>query len=169
MGLRRKLPKEADVRTSFHSGLHRLLTSPCDVARVTIDTLPDVALLEIFDFYMVRDDPDDPYSEVTTAWHALVHVCRKWRNVVFGSPLRLNLRLYCEPHRTPVRKTIVAWPALPIVVCDRWSEIRDNEKWVDNIAAVFEHSDRICRLKLGVKKVGNWKRSWQQCNSHSRR
>ena len=30
MGLGRKLPKEADV-TSFHSSLHRLLTSPWDV------------------------------------------------------------------------------------------------------------------------------------------
>ena len=139
----------------FHGSLHRLLTSPCDVTPVTIATLPDVALLEIFDFYLDRDDPDYPYREFTTAWHALVHVCRKWRNVVFGSPLRLKLRLYCEPHRTPVRKTIVAWPALPIVVvCDRWSEIRDNRKWVDNIVAIFEHSDRICRLKLATQ-------SWQ--------
>ena len=141
----------------FHSSLHRLLTSPCDVVRVTIDTLPDVALLEIFDFYLGRDDPDYPYTEETTEWHPLVHVCRKWRNVIFESPLRLNLRLYCEPHRTPVRKTIVAWPALPIVVvCGWWIEIRDNEKseWVDNMDAIFEHRDRICRLKLVVQ-------SWQ--------
>ena len=53
-----------------------------DVARVTIDMLPDVALLEIFDFY-----EDEIRIE---AWHTLVQVCRKWRNLVFGSPRRLN-------------------------------------------------------------------------------
>ena len=49
------------------------------------------------------------------AWHTLVHVCRKWRNIVFGSPRRLDLRLYCT-EKTPVRKTLEVWPLLPIVV-----------------------------------------------------
>ena len=112
--------------------------------------LPDVVLLEIFDFYQpVVGSWYDLYAEDRlTAWYALVRVCRKWRNIVLGSPLRLNLRLYCVPHRTPVRKTIAAWPALPIIVAGDCSEIRDNEKWVDNIAAVFEYNDRICRLTL---------------------
>ena len=109
--------------------------------------LPDVALLEIFDFCL-----QDAYYRYTkekiTAWHPLVHVCQTWRNVVFGSPLRLNLRLYCELHRTPVRKTIVAWPALPIVVVGDCYDTPDDEKWVDSIAAVFEHIDRICELNL---------------------
>ena len=126
--------------------------------------LPDVALLEIFDFYLNSgDDSDDvlyPYcdpdvEEELTAWFALVRVCRTWRNIVFGSPLRLNLRLYCVPHRTQVRKTIGAWPALPIIVVDNCDDIRDNEKWADNIVAVFEHSDRICLLDLDQI------RSWQ--------
>ena len=121
--------------------------------------LPDVALLEIFDFYLDSDDEDNTYPYYArhvegklTAWFALVRVCRTWRNIVFGSPLRLNLRLYCVPHRTPVRKTIVAWPALPIIVSDDCDKIRDNpwdnQKWVDNIVAVFEHSDRICLVDL---------------------
>ena len=59
--------------------------------------LPDVALLEIFDFY-----GDEEHTE---AWRTLVHVCQKWRNVVFGSPRRLDLRLYCTA-RTPVRETL---------------------------------------------------------------
>ena len=52
------------------------------------------------------------------------------------------------PRRTPVRKTIIAWPALPITVSDNCDKIRDNQKWVNNIVAVFEHIDRICRLDL---------------------
>jgi hypothetical protein len=94
--------------------------------------LPDVALLEIFDFYAHP-----------TSWDTLVHVCRKWRNVVFDSPLRLNLRLLCTDS-TPVRKTLDVWPLLPI-------DIRGfgQEKWgADNIVAALEHNDRIYSLDL---------------------
>ena len=41
--------------------------------------LPDLPLLGIFHFYVDKGE-----------CYALVHVCRKWRNVVFGSPRRLN-------------------------------------------------------------------------------
>ena len=75
----------------------------CNVAGVTIETLPDLALLEIFDFYVHADYHFR--DEELSAWLSLVHVCRKWRNVVFGSPLRLNLRLHCVA-RTPVTKTL---------------------------------------------------------------
>jgi hypothetical protein len=97
--------------------------------------LPDVALLEIFDFYVDEDDTEE--------WHILVHVCRKWRDVVFGSPCRLNLRLYCRA-RTPVRKTLYIWPALPIVI-----SANSYGMWgADNIIAALEHSHRICHLDL---------------------
>ena len=108
-----------------------------DIAWVTIDKLPDVALLEIFDFYV-----DEARIE---AWCTLVHVCRKWRSVVFGSPRRLNLRLYCEA-RTPVRKMLNVWPLLPIVIKARGYKYAI---WgVDNIIAALKHSDRICQLEL---------------------
>jgi hypothetical protein len=97
--------------------------------------LPDVALLEIFDFYT--------YGEWTEAWYTLVHVCRKWRSIVFESPHRLDLQLYCRA-RTPVRETLDVWPLLPIVVYGD-----DDERWgVDNIVAALERNDRICRLNL---------------------
>ena len=67
----------------------------CDVAqRVTIDVLPDVALLEIFDCYV--NDSKNRTWRGWKKWHTLVHVCRKWRIIAFGSPLRLDLRLYCD-------------------------------------------------------------------------
>ena len=99
--------------------------------------LPDLALLEIFYFYV------DQNKARVEAWHTLVHVCRKWRNVVFGSPRRLNLRLRCT-ESTPVRETIDAWPLLPILVSGSGSET-----WsADNIIAALEHNDRICDLNL---------------------
>ena len=101
--------------------------------------LPDVALLELFEFYV------DELEARIEAWHTLVHVCQKWRNVVFGSPRRLRLQLFCH-HRTPVRKTLDVWPDLPIV-------IRDSpfETWVDdvsNIVAALEHNNRILGFEL---------------------
>ena len=97
--------------------------------------LPDVVLLEIFDFYV-----DEARIE---AWHRLVHVCRKWRIVTFGSPRRLNLRLHCKAS-TPVRKTLDVWPLLPIVI-----RVYGHETWDGhNIVAAIEHNDRICELDL---------------------
>ena len=108
----------------------------CNVARVTIDMLPDVALLEIFYFYLDEEEIE--------SWQTLVHVCRNWRIVVFGSPHRLGLRLRCSTS-TPVREMLDVWPLLPIVI------IAYDEKWgMDNILAALKHNDRICELKLFV-------------------
>ena len=99
--------------------------------------LPDVALLGIFDFYV------EFMYEAGLTWYALVHVCRKWRNVVFGSPRRLGLKLNCRAS-TPMRETLDVWPLLPIIIeADRY------DKWgVDNIISTLEHQDRICQLEL---------------------
>ena len=94
--------------------------------------LPDLALLEIFDFYLDED-----------WWYTLVHVCRKWRDVVFGSPRRLDLRLFCTSS-TPVREMQDIWPHLPI---ELWYD-RHESLDMDNIFAALEHNDRICDLDL---------------------
>jgi hypothetical protein len=113
----------------------------CDVARVTADMFPDVVLLQIFDFYMPLDGTlKDDDIEI---WHTLVHVCRNWRNVVFGSPRRLNLQLYCTAE-TPVRRTLDVWPLLPMVV-----KVYSFDKWDNgNIFAALEHNDRISELVI---------------------
>jgi hypothetical protein len=70
-------------------------------------------------------------------------VCQKWRNVVFGSPRRLDLRLLCKAS-TPVRETLDVWPPLPIIASGFC-----HQKWgVDDIIAALEHADRICQLRL---------------------
>ena len=47
--------------------------------------LPDDVLLDIFDFYVVEamEDEEVLYLDKISAWHTLVHVCRRWRSVVF--------------------------------------------------------------------------------------
>jgi hypothetical protein len=101
--------------------------------------LPDDALIEIFAFYV-----EEISFHSIDAWHTLVHVCRNWRTVVFGSPRRLNLRLQCGTARKPVRarETLDIWPPLPIVL---WQH--DHLAWdMDNIMAALEHNDRVCEI-----------------------
>ena len=109
----------------------------------SIDMLPDYVLLEIFYFYV--EDGRRPPKVDFEVWQTLVHVCRRWRSVVFGSPRRLNLQLVCSD-KTPARDTLDVWPALPLYIqCWEMAES------VDNIIAVLEHSDRVHYIDLYFK------------------
>ena len=109
----------------------------------SIDMLPDDVLFEIFDFFVGAEER--LAKEEIEEWQTLVHVCRRWRRIVFGSPRRLNLRLVCSD-KTPARDMLDVWPALPLYIqCVFFAES------VDNIIAVLEHSDRVCRIDLVFK------------------
>ena len=101
--------------------------------------LPDDVLLEIFDLY--RKNHECPQQ-----WRFLVHVCRRWRQITFASPRRLNLQVLCK-HGTPVRKYLDIWPTFPIVVAYGSAIAPDDE---DNAIAALEHPDRVCRIELHV-------------------
>jgi hypothetical protein len=105
--------------------------------------LPDNVLLEIFDFYQENDDPTYPVWK----WHILVHVCRRWRQIVFASPHRLNLQIHCS-FRTPVRNNLGIWPILPIVInyYRPGNVITPSDE--DNVIAALEHLDRVCDVRL---------------------
>ena len=126
-----------------------MINIPPYVPRVTIAMLPDVALLKIFDFY-VHGTWEGP-----TAWYKLVHVSRKWRNVVFGSPSRLDLRLYCKAG-TPVMKTLDVWPPLPIVIDVKGYMLMDPNFDVNDIVAALKHNDRVCQLAFSSISSSQW-------------
>jgi hypothetical protein len=111
---------------------------------VTVDILPDLVLLEIFDCYLLQSQEEaDDYPLDVEAWHTLVHVCQRWRAIVFGSPHRLNLRLFFT-NGTPVRETLAVWPPLPIII---WQS--GNETWgLDNLVEALEYNDRVCEINL---------------------
>ncbi len=109
-----------------------------------MDVLPDDVLLVVFDFHLVKYAKRD---KDTCRWQTLVHVCRRWRSIVFGSPRRLNLKLRCTP-KTPARDSLDVWPALPLLIQGDIYEESD----VDNIIAALERSDRVCKISLHVPK-----------------
>jgi hypothetical protein len=76
-------------------------------------------------------------------WQLLVHVCRRWRSVIFGSPRRLNLQLVCGD-KAPVRDSLAVWPPLPLVIRCGAYQTKD----VVNILAGLERCDRVCRIKF---------------------
>ena len=86
----------------------------------------------------------------TRAWQSLVHVCRRWRTLVFGSPRRLDLKLYCSP-KTPAKDRLDVWPALPLII-EGYQGSPSN-----NIIAALKQSDRVRQvdLRLTTRKLKN--------------
>jgi hypothetical protein len=117
-----------------------------NVGRMTIDILPaDDVLLDKFDFLMVETNG----FEAENWWRTLVHVCRKWRNVIFwvttspGSATRLFRQDPCERDAA-----LDVWLPLPIVI----HHFAPSKSGGDNIIAALERNDRVCqiRMKLGL-------------------
>ncbi|KAI0251499.1 hypothetical protein BJV78DRAFT_422046 [Lactifluus subvellereus] len=105
--------------------------------RMTIGALPDNVLLDIFDFF--REAEIETLAPWPWPWNRLVHVCQRWRYLVFASPLRLDLCLRYTS-KTPVRETLDVWPPLPI-------EIQlPHPNDVDNIIASLEHRNRVRKI-----------------------
>ena len=114
----------------------------CDLGEVKgIGVLPDDVLLEIFYFYM---ETYALYSSQTRteAWQSLVHVCRRWKDLVLGSPRRLDLHLYCTSE-TPARDALDAWPALPLIV-----EGEMSSSGTENVIAALGQSNHVCRVSF---------------------
>jgi len=98
-------------------------------------------LLEIFGFHAAFPLP--PPSREEDAWHTLVHVCRRWRYIVFGSPRCMDLRLLCMNRR--LASTLEIWPELSIVVhvdsgiiCQLLS--------ITNVISMLKRHDRVCKI-----------------------
>jgi hypothetical protein len=129
---------------------------------VAIDVLPDDVLLTIFDFYVVEYQEDVKFNGTVfgdpdtkrkiESWQSLVHVCRRWRGLVFGSPRRLKLQLCCTPG-TSARMSLDVWPTLPLLIHGGFSGTS-----VGDIAPKLRHSNRISQIGLRcftISQIGN--------------
>ncbi|KAI9462645.1 hypothetical protein F5148DRAFT_215640 [Russula earlei] len=127
--------------------------SPCERRQVTINTLPDDVLVEIFHFYVIVDS--SYWDNQTNEWHTLVHVCRRWRHVVFASPRRLNLQLEYTGKR-PMSEMLDGWPAFPVEIRRRFNF---SNSWGNLVGALeSEHHHRICQINLFNIPTSEWER-----------
>ena len=90
------------------------------------------------------------YLSVTPKlWPTLAWVCQRWRQIVFASPLGLNLRLHCT-YGTPISKIPDFWPVLPIIV--EYGGVPNLDPPApgdyDNIITALKHADRVKSVSL---------------------
>ena len=116
-----------------------------------IDVLPDEVLLAVF-YFCVAHVRDQETKGAVEEWQSLVHVCKRWRALVFGSPRRLNLRLVCTPG-TPARGCLDVWPPLQLQIHGISSS---TSVVVDNIVVALGHSDRVNRIDLMLPGHLQW-------------
>src|SRR5712672_562704 len=108
---------------------------------MSIDMLTDDVLVEIF--FCVN------IPSLRNGWHVLVHVCRRWRYLVFASPGWLNLRLEYEGHG-PLSVVLDPWPVLPVILTSSGLlHSKSDQRW-DNLVTALEseHYDRIYEIQI---------------------
>ena len=113
---------------------------------VSINILPDEVLLLIFHFHRatyLNGLKDVEQRRPSWRWHRLVHVCQRWRSVIFASPNFLDLKLVCHPY-TCVEFTDV-WPPFPIIIRN-WIYCYFPEDYDFNAAIV--HPSRVSEMDL---------------------
>ena len=113
---------------------------------IRIDVLPDDVLLGVFDFYVYLG----PYrwykdKKKIEKWQLLVHVCRRWRNLVFGSPRRLNLRILCTLE-TPANDRLDIWPTFPLIIKGNMGYFSA----MDNVIVALGQSNRVCQVEFSL-------------------
>jgi hypothetical protein len=128
---------------------------------ISIDTLPDDALLVIFHHYMFGIRLGGGIQKTEKAWQSLVQVCHRWRSIVFESPRRLHLCLVCTGI-TPTRDMLDVWPALPLIILVRRDSSTGSVGNVDNIVEALERTDRVCQIILGNVSVEMFLAKMQQ-------
>ena len=123
-------------------------TDEWSVGEATIDILTDDALLTIFLLCKDVSSPDLSW------WQPLVHVCRRWRHVIFASPLHLNLTLVCTV-TAPVKKSLNIWPPLPIAF-DLTSYGRRSHTKIITAALGRHGPDRVSVIRLENLMIRNF-------------
>ena len=110
--------------------------------RVTVDALPDNVLLEIFELDLGKDSVDGfDYGHDHNRWQTLVHVCRRWRSIVFASPRRLDLAI--EFRESANSRALDIWPALPILI---YVFRIGSKEQVTNVIAALRQRNRVRKI-----------------------
>lgn len=112
---------------------------------MTIDILPDNIFLEIFDFCLYQPTRDP--IQRTKSWQILVHVCQRWRTIIFLSARHLDLYLSCS-YGIRLGKNLTHWPAtLPLAVdYTRYSSHTPKDDVV--VLAALRHSGRVHHINI---------------------
>jgi hypothetical protein len=114
---------------------------------VTVNILPDDIFREIFAFCIPGRDWN-PIGHMKE-WQRLVQVCKRWQQIIYGSPRYLDLHLHCS-YETPFKKNLSRWPEFPLTVdylIDPYGDGDDND---NDLIAALEQPDRVHHVNLRI-------------------
>jgi hypothetical protein len=126
------------------------------VPRTSIHNLDDDSLLGIF--YLSRPSPSEENERGQTSWgnwdrerwwYTFVHVCRRWRCLIFGSASHLRLCLVCGPG-TPVADMLANSPPFPLIIYHNYLNHHLTAEDEEGILLALQHRDRVCRIGLDM-------------------
>ena len=126
-----------------------------------ICTLNGDVLLNIFHLYRLADpdEYEDECGELTMEWYRqrwwykLAHVCRLWRNLILGSPSRLDLHLFCTKG-VPVADMLAHSPPLPLTI--HYHHINREITAEDEsgiLLALSRHRDRVQNIFIWMPTI----------------
>jgi len=127
----------------------------------SIDVLDDDPLINIFRLYRPDLLDEEETNDIRILqggewcreswWYKLVHVCRRWRSLIFASASHLGLSLLCT-YRTPVADMLAHSPPLPLVIdYADWSQnltLSPVDK--EGIKLALRHRNRVRRIRLAI-------------------
>ncbi|KAH9992553.1 hypothetical protein BJV74DRAFT_400624 [Russula compacta] len=122
--------------------------------------LDNDSLLKIFYHcrpLLLEEDNADSYDRISERqnwvrerwWYKLVHVCRRWRYLIFASASRLGLCLVYA-HATPVTDMLAYLPLLPLII-DYVHQDPSREMTVEDeegLLLALQHHHRVSRIRL---------------------
>ena len=123
-----------------------ILSTDSEIGHVTINVLSDDDLREVFHHHCQVNNVLLTWKcqcgiRWKPWWQQLVHVCQRWRRIIFASPNYLNLQLLCD-NKTPARASLDIWPPLPIVISYQRHYVNGDQ----NVIAALGHQDRITKI-----------------------
>jgi F-box-like len=116
--------------------------------RITIGSLPDNVLLDIFESNQVSIN--EVGAKFQWDWKTLVHVCQRWRYLIFKSPTRLNLHIFFS-EVSPMMEMLDVWPPFPFVIHFTYDfawEEDDPDGSLDNLFVALAHRDRVREIHI---------------------
>ena len=124
--------------------------------RGTIETLPDDVLFKIFKFFI--DEIYRCYTTGTTSekWYVLVHICRRWRNLVFTSPRHLNLQIFVTLPQRSGKRLLDLWQDLPLYIYSSGDIDFSTNEDLDNVVATFRLNHRVSAIHLAYPSDSAW-------------
>ena len=114
----------------------------------SVEFIDDDILLEIFNCYRL----DEESWNHRLGWRKLSHVCRRWRNLIYGCASSLGMHILCT-NGTPTVDTLDHLPSLPLVVDYQDATQTMSAKDKLGVSRALHLRARVLRVVLSISPV----------------